>query len=175
MALHSKSWCGLNVKFFLCSLFVIPFLFQRFKSWTLMIGSRFINQIPIRVLRSDPGDQASIKDTLWKKEKQEKDMKMLTTAYGFERKNAPNETRQIEFELESYSDSERVCFRDHSQKTNVYTRQFVPEIISSQGVFVSRETIIGNWWATCSGANLSIFLAWKRGVEQEKEVFALGE
>ena len=69
-----------------------------------------------------------------KKEKQEKDMKMLTTAYGFERKNAPNETRQIEFELESYSDSERVCFRDHSQKTNVYTRQFVPETISSQGV-----------------------------------------
>ena len=55
-------------------------------------------------------------------------MKMPTTAYGFERKNAPNETRQIEFELESYSDSERVCFRDHSQKTNVYTRQFVPEI-----------------------------------------------
>ena len=103
MALHSKSWCGLNVKFILCSLFVIPFLFQRFKSWTLMIGSRFINQIPIRVLRSDPGDQASIKDTLWKKEKQEKDMKMLTTAYGFERKNAPNETRQIELELESDS------------------------------------------------------------------------
>ena len=38
-----------------------------------------------------------------KKEKQEKDMKMLTTAYGFERKNAPNETRQIELELESDS------------------------------------------------------------------------
>src|SRR6218665_4102264 len=36
-------------------------------------------------------------------EKQEKDMKMLTTAYGFERKNAPNETRQIELELESDS------------------------------------------------------------------------
>ena len=50
------------------------------------------------------------------------------------RKNAPNETRQIQLELESDSDSERVCFRDHSQKTNVYTRQFVPEIISSQGV-----------------------------------------
>ena len=79
-----------------------------------------------------------------KKEKQEKDMKMLTTAYGFERKNAPNETRQIELELESYSDSEQVCFRDHSQKTNVYTRQFVPETISSQNFFVSRETIIGN-------------------------------
>ena len=30
-------------------------------------------------------------------------MKMLTTAYGFERKNAPNETRQIELELESDS------------------------------------------------------------------------
>jgi len=67
---------------------------------------RFINQIPILVLRSDPGDQASIKDTLWKKEKQEKDMKMLTTSYGFERKNAPNETRQIELELELESDSD---------------------------------------------------------------------
>ena len=44
-------------------MFVIPFLFQRFKSWTLMIGSRLINQIRIRVLRSDPGDQANIKDT----------------------------------------------------------------------------------------------------------------
>ena len=30
-------------------------------------------------------------------------MKMLTTAHGFERKNAPNETRQIELELESDS------------------------------------------------------------------------
>ena len=38
-------------------------------------------------------------------EKQDKDMKMLTTAYGFERKNAPNETRQIELELESDSGS----------------------------------------------------------------------
>ena len=28
-------------------------------------------------------------------------MKMLTTAYGFERKNAPNETRQIELESDS--------------------------------------------------------------------------
>ena len=77
VALHFKSWCGLNVKFFLCSLFVIPFLFQQFKSWTLMIGSRFINQIPIRVLRSDPGDQASIKDTLWKKRNKRKTWKCL--------------------------------------------------------------------------------------------------
>ena len=59
-------------------------------------------------------------------------MKMLTTTYEFGRKNAPNNTRQID--MESESESERVCFRDHSQKTNVYTGQFVPENTSSQGV-----------------------------------------
>ena len=75
-------------------------------------------------------------------------MKMLTTAYGFERKNAPNETRQIELELESYSDSERVCFRDHSQKTNVYTRQFVPENISSQSFLFKERQLTGDlFWS----------------------------
>ena len=148
MALHSKSWCGLNVKFILCSLFAIPFLFQRFKSWTLMIGSRFINQIPIRVLRSDPGDQASIKDTLWKKEKQEKDMKMLTTAYGFERKNAPNETRQIELELESDSAFGII----HRRRMFILVSLF--QKILAVKMFCFKR---GNWRATCSGAESEDF------------------
>ena len=40
----------------------------------------------------------------------------------------------------------RLCFRDHSQKTNVYTRQFVPEIISSQGVLFQ-----GRQWSAIDG------------------------
>ena len=138
--MNSKSWCGLNVKFFLCSLFVIPFLFQRFKPWTLMIGSRFINQIPIRVLHSDPGDQASIKDTLWKRETRER------------HENAYHGLRLREEECAKWNAPNwtwtwvRLCFRDHSQKTNVYTRQFVPEIISSQVVLFQ-----GRQWSAIEG------------------------
>jgi len=38
----------------------------------------------------------------------------------------------------------RLCFRDHSQNTNVYTRQFVPENISSQSFLFKERQLTGD-------------------------------